>query len=122
MAFSALRSWKDRVEGGGSAKGGRLWNGRGLAREDRDGQGPESWGTQGRDRGKGRSHSPGSWRQGVDKPRRRVGVCAKETVIYGLRQARQFSGDKKRESKKIRNQGTGKVEGDKGREGKSSRR
>lgn len=49
-------------------------------------------------------------------------MCAKETVIYGLRQARQFSGDKKRESKKIRNQGTGKVEGDKGQEGKSSRR
>lgn len=47
-------------------------------------------------------------------------MCVEETVIYGRRQIRRFRGKKKRESKKIRKQGAGKVEGGKGREGKSS--
>lgn len=84
------------------------------------GAGPESWGKQGHDRGRVRSCSPGSWHRGVDTPRMRVGVCVEETVIYGRRQIRRFRGKKKRESKKIRKQGAGKVEGGKGREGKSS--
>lgn len=94
------------------------WEGTGWA--GLGGQGPESWGKQGHDRGRGRSWSPGSWHRGVDKSCMRVGVCVEETVIYGLRQVRRFRGEKKRESKEISKQRTGKVEGDKGREGKPS--
>lgn len=91
MAFSALRSWWDRVEERRVIRGMKIVEGEetgrgGLAggrHVEMAGQGPESWGQQGRHRGRRRLRSPGSWHREVDKPHSKGQcVCVLKNLLF----------------------------------------